>query len=138
MIYTMGRRVLIILLCAGLIAGGLYAFSMTSAAQSLAAMGGRGDHGPPRQGREAGSDEECGQARGSEMQQRPPDHTEARQRPPEHAERASLLDTLLSIGAHVGQIALITVVVMLLGKGTRAWHSRRKRGATRTSTSGSE
>jgi len=131
-----GLRIVIILLGAGLIAGGLYLFSTTPAAESIAAAGGH--HAPPPGlMRGEGTNEGGLYQRGDRgrLREHSAEHAAAGpQQPPGHTEGGSLLSALPGIIEHIVLVALMIAVVALLGKGISAWNNRRKRNAASVGT----
>jgi hypothetical protein len=122
-------RIMIILLCAGLIAGVLYAFSTTPAAQSLVVEGDH--HGPPASVSSAGQDEQDWHPEHT----RPRTHTDIQQHTEQgehaaHEQSGSLLNALPGIGLHMALIGLLTAFIILLDKGINVWRTRQQRLAS--------
>ena len=118
-------RILIILLAAGVIAGGVYAFSITPAAQALAPA--RGNHSPSTDDGSAATQADIAaqpsnhdtRAAGGGGRRQGSDHDA-------HDEAGSWLDALLGIGKHLAQLALVFAVVVLLSKVRHAWRTYQK------------
>jgi hypothetical protein len=104
-------RVLLIILVAGLVSGGLYAFSQTSMAASITPQ--RGEHGPPPflRGEEGGAYDRGAWPADREGHRSEGHRSEGREGGHHHRDGISVTDLLAGLGKDMGIIALVVLVV---------------------------